>query len=144
LRWFGADRAAPAAWEPSGADFLSPSLTEAALMRRVLAAREYGAWFDGFLPDFADAKPAILFAPVNVSDRSDPQIVHLDGLNLSRAWCFAEIAGALGGDARGAAAKAAGGRHLAAGLAGLASADYVGAHWLASFAALAMPATAAE
>jgi hypothetical protein len=143
-RWFGADCAVPAAWEPSGADFLSPSLTEAALMGRVLAAREYSDWFDAFLPRFAGSEPANLFAPVAVSDRSDPQIVHLDGLNLSRAWCFGEIARAFGGDARGAAATAAGARHLAAGLEGLASADYVGAHWLVSFAALAMPATAAE
>ncbi len=143
-RWFGADRTAPAAWEPSGADFLSPSLTESALMHRVLAAREYDGWFDGFMPHFAQGEPAVLFVPVEVSDRGDPQIVHLDGLNLSRAWCFAEIAGAFDGDARGAAANAAHVRHLAAGLEGLASADYVGGHWLATFAALAMPATAAE
>ena len=143
-RWFGADRDAPASWEPSGADFLSPSLVEAELMRRVLAGAEYSRWFDRFLPRFSHAEPAGLFAPVGVSDRSDPQIVHLDGLNLSRAWCMRGIARTFAGDARGRAASGASARHLAPGLAGLASADYVGAHWLATFAALALSDSAAE
>ncbi len=144
LRWFGDDRDVPARWEPSGADFLSPSLIEAELMRKVMAPFDYARWFDGFLPEFARGGPPQLLTPVTVSDRSDPQIVHLDGLNLSRAWCLGGIASAFAGDARGRAAHAAHARHLAAGLEGLASADYVGAHWLASFAALALTATAAE
>lgn len=143
-RWFGADRDVPAQWEPSGTDFLSPSLIEAELMRRVLAPGEYTAWFDGFLPQFADAFPDVLFAPVGLSDRGDWQIAHLDGLNLSRAWCLAGIAGTFRGDARGQAASLACQRHLDAGLAGMASAEYAGTHWLASFAALALSATAAE
>ena len=80
-----------------------------------------------------------LFTPAVVSDRSDPQIVHLDGLNLSRAWCFRAVAGALpSGDGRAAIAAAAAERHLAAGLAGVASGEYVGDHWLATFAVLAL------
>ena len=139
LSWFGDDRDAPARWEPSGADFLSPSLVEADLMRRVLPHDRYGDWLDGFLPGIAHGEPAPLFAPVKVSDRADPQIVHLDGLNLSRAWSMTGVANALPpGDARAVALATAARRHVDAGLAGLDSADYMGAHWLASFALLAL------
>ena len=137
--WFGGDRDTPAAWEPSGADFLSPALIEAELMRRVFALAEFMAWLSAFLPGFARREPATLFVPVEVSDRSDPQIVHLDGLNLTRAWCFCGIAGALPEDEpRTEIASDAAATHLTAGLAGLESGDYVGSHWLASFAALAL------
>jgi Protein of unknown function (DUF2891) len=137
--WFAGDRGAPAAWEPSGADFLSPVLIEADLMRRVLPAPEFAGWLGDFLPGLACGEPATLFAPVSVSDRRDPQIVHLDGLNLSRAWCWRGIAAALvQSDPRVEPARAAAARHIDAGLSGLAAADYVGSHWLASFAALAL------
>jgi hypothetical protein len=136
--WYGEDRDAPAAWEPSGADFLSPSLIEADLMRRVLPHDRYGAWLQGFLPGIARGDPPALFVPAVVTDRSDPQIVHLDGLNLSRAWAMRGIANALpDGDPRAAALADSARRHLDAGLAGLDSDDYMGAHWLASFALLA-------
>lgn len=139
LAWFAADRDAPAAWEPSGADFLSPALMEADLMRRVLPHGRYGAWLDAFLPGLARAEPAALFAPAEVADRGDTQIVHLDGLNLSRAWCMRGIARALPpGDARADVLREAADHHVAAGLAGLDSADYMGSHWLASFALLAL------
>jgi len=139
LGWYAADRDGPAAWEPSGADFLSPVLVEADLMRRVLDAPAFSRWLDAFLPGLARGEPATLFAPVPVSDRGDPQIVHLDGLNLSRAWCFAGIARALpAGDPRAPLLAAAAGRHLDAGMTGLDSDDFVGAHWLASFAAHAL------
>ncbi len=143
--WYGEDRDAPAAWEPSGADFLSPALTEAELMRRVLPVPAFGEWLDAFLPQFAQRAPATLFAPVRVSDRTDPHIVHLDGLNLSRAWCLRGIAESLPAvDMRSDAARDAAATHLAAGLAGIDGGDYVGSHWLASFAALALsPAAAA-
>jgi len=141
LRWFGADRNIPAAWEPSGADFLSPSLMEAEAMRRVLPAAKFPAWLDRFLPGLAAREPAALFSPVIVDDRSDGFIVHLDGLNLSRAWCMRGIASALPADDRGAAAlRDAAQAHLAAGLAGLSSGDYVGEHWLATYAVLALTA----
>ena len=136
--WFGGDRAAPA-WEPSGDDFLSPTLTEALLMARVLPADAFGAWFGGFLPDLAAGRPATLFAPARVSDRSDGKIAHLDGLNLSRAWCWRELAAFVphhpGAGAIGEAAE----RHLAAGLPHLDD-SYMGAHWLATFALLALTA----
>jgi hypothetical protein len=136
--WFLADRDYPGHLEPSGADFLSPALTEADLMRRVLPADEFGAWLAAFLPGLAHGEPATLFEPVAVDDRADPQLVHLDGLNLSRAWCLRGIAGALpAGDPRTATLRAAAACHFEAGLAGVESGDYAGEHWLASFAALA-------
>ena len=136
--WFGNDRDAPAAWEPSGADFLSPTLIEVELMRRIETPVAFGAWLAALLPGFARREPATLFTPVEVSDRSDGHIVHLDGLNLSRAWCFGGIAATLPvTDPRTPMAAAAGRAHLAAGLAGVESDDYVGAHWLATFATLA-------
>jgi len=137
--WFGNDGDACADWEPSGADFLSPVLMEAELMRRVLEPGDFDAWLDRFLPRLARGQPATIVTPVAVSDRSDPQIVHLDGLNLSRAWCWRGMASALpAGDARGELAATAAAAHLRAGLEGLDNRDYVGAHWLASFAALAL------
>jgi hypothetical protein len=136
--WFAADRSAPAAWEPSGADFLSPVLIEAELMRRVLPPQEFAAWLDGFLPDLGTREPATLFTPAEVSDRTDPFIVHLDGLNFSRAWCLRGIASALAdSDARAAILRDAGALHLAAGMRGLSGGDYMGEHWLATFATLA-------
>lgn len=133
--YFGRDADAPARWEPDGADFLSPSLCEADLMRRVLPAHEFREWFHKFLPGAAKGEPATLFTPASVTDRSDPQLVHLDGLNLSRAWCFRGILTALPPDdpARPRLAAAAA-RHAQAGLQHVASGDYAGEHWLASFA----------
>jgi hypothetical protein len=140
--WFLGDREVPATWEPSGADFLSPALMEADLMRRVLARDAYASWLAGFLPGFSAASPQALFAPVEVGDRSDGQIVHLDGLNFSRAWNLAGIASSLpGSDSRVEVARAAASRHVEAGMSGLESGDYVGEHWLASFATLALTET---
>ena len=137
--WYLADRDAPAAWEPSGADFLSPALTEAALMRRILEPDEFAAWLARFLPQIERGQPAALFGPLTVSDRSDPYLVHLDGLNLARAWCWRDIAAALAeNDPRRTIARDAARVHLTAGLPALAGSDYVGTHWLATFAVLAL------
>jgi hypothetical protein len=137
LAWYGADRDAQA-WEPSGEDFLSPVLIEAAAMARLLPGADFGAWFEAFLPRLAEGQPETLFEPARVSDRRDGKIAHLDGLNLSRAWCWRELAAALpAGDPRGALASASGERHLAAALPHLQG-DYMGEHWLASFALLAL------
>jgi hypothetical protein len=133
--YFGKDAAAPAAWEPDGADFFSPSLMEADLMRRVLPPAEFRAWLGRFLPGLARGEPRSLFEPAKVTDRSDPQIVHLDGLNLSRAWCMRGVVGALAKDdlARKRLTEAAT-LHADAALRHVASGDYAGEHWLASFA----------
>jgi len=139
LDWYASDRDYPAAWEPSGADFFSPALIEADLMRRVLPSDAFSDWLGAFLPGLADGAPATLFKPAIPTDRSDGQIVHLDGLNLSRAWCFAGIAAALPpADRRVRVARQAHDAHLATGLQGVESVDYMGAHWLATFATLAL------
>ena len=137
--WYANDRDYPAAWEPSGSDFFSPALIEADLMRRVLAPDAFADWLGAFLPRLAERLPASLFEAAIPTDRSDGQIVHLDGLNLSRAWCLAGIAATLpNADPRAQVARAAAEAHLAAGLQGVQSGDYMGAHWLASFAVLAI------
>jgi hypothetical protein len=133
--YFSADDDAPARWEPSGADFFSPTLMEAALMRRVLSPAEFRAWLARFLPGSVRGEPRSLFEPATVTDRTDPQLVHLDGLNLSRAWCMLGIATALPADDPARAALIASAAHHAeAALGHVASGDYAGEHWLASFA----------
>jgi hypothetical protein len=113
---------------------------EAECMRRVLGPEEFSDWFMRFLPDVAAGKPATLFTPAVVTDRADGKIAHLDGLNLSRAWCWRSIASAFSPPhAIRDCALAAARRHLAASLPYLAV-DYMGAHWLASFALLALSA----
>lgn len=136
-RWFGGDREAPVAWEPSGADFLSPALAEAELMACVLRPAEFGGWLDGFLPGLAGGAADALFAPAVVSDASDGQIAHLHGLNLSRAWCMRRLARALGpADPRSAALVASAERHAAAALPHVVGSDYMVEHWLAAYAVL--------
>ena len=133
--YFGADAAVPAGWEPGGADFFSPALTEADLMRRVLSPPQFRMWFGKFLPGASKGEPKALLNPATVTDRTDPQLVHLDGLNLSRAWCMRSIASALAaGDPARAMLVASAARHAKAGLEHVASGDYAGEHWLASFA----------
>jgi len=126
------------AWEPGGDDFLSSALMEAECMRRVLGPVDYSIWLDRFLPRLGVREPATLFKPAMVSDRSDGKIAHLDGLNLSRAWCWRSIAQSWQGDdpRRGIALEAAE-KHLAASLPYVAG-DYMGEHWLATFALLAL------
>ena len=99
---------------------------------------EFAAWFNHFLPGTALRQPASLFECAVVSDRSDGKIAHLDGCNLSRAWCWREIASALPADVA-AIARDAADRHLAASLPHVAG-DYMGEHWLATFAMLALEA----
>jgi hypothetical protein len=127
-RWFGGDRDYPAAWEPSGADFLSPALTEAELMAAV--ADDFPGWFADFLPEL----PRSLLEPAVVSDSADGQIAHLHGLNVSRAYCWKRIADALPEpDSRIAAAIE---RHADAALPHVVGGDYVVEHWLAAYAVL--------
>lgn len=135
--WFSQDRDCQA-WEPGGDEFLSSALTEALLMSRVLPKAEFTLWFDHFLPRAAGGHPASLFTPAVVSDRSDGKIAHLDGLNLSRAWCWRAIATALG-SAHGVSliAKQAASQHLDTSLPHVSD-DYMGEHWLATFALLAL------
>ncbi|HZZ78392.1 MAG TPA: DUF2891 domain-containing protein, partial [Gemmataceae bacterium] len=133
--YYGKDADAPARWEPDGADFFSPSLMEAELMGRVLPTAEYRDWLKRYLPGLAKGEPKTLLTPATVTDRSDPQIVHLDGLNLSRAWCMRGIARHLAkDDAMRTVLSVSAQRHADAALRHVASGDYAGEHWLASFA----------
>lgn len=134
MHWFGADRDCQA-WEPGGDEFLSSALIEAMCMARTHPA-EFPAWFGHFLPGLAGRQPATLFDPAIVSDRSDGKIAHLDGVNLSRAWCFRAIAQLLHEEEQ-QVANAAADEHLGAALPHIAG-DYMGEHWLASFALLAL------
>ncbi|CAB56667.1 MULTISPECIES: DUF2891 domain-containing protein [Streptomyces] len=138
LSWFADDHDAPAHWEPSGQDFLSPALTEADAMRRVLAPDRLARWLDRFLPGLGTgARCALLEVPV-VSDHADPQIGHLLGLTLSRAAALRALADALpDGPVRARLDKAAG-AHLTAGLPAVERGDFTTDHWLATFAALAL------
>src|SRR5262249_55526721 len=132
------DTGYPAGWEPSGEDFLSPALVEAALMQGVLNDG-FGDWFDRFLPKLAGGACANLFDPVEVSDPADPRIVHLAGLNLSRAWCWRRLSRAYAeGDPLRARMLAAADAQIAAALPLVVGGDFMAEHWLASFALLAM------
>jgi DUF2891 family protein len=135
MAWFGEDRDCQA-WEPGGDEFLSPALVEALCMARVLPSADFERWFAAFLPRLANREPATLFTPAIVSDRSDGKIAHLDGLNLSRAWCWRTLAPLLAPD-DAELARSASGEHLDAALPHVAG-DYMGEHWLASFALLAL------
>jgi hypothetical protein len=135
--WYAADTLYPAAWEPSGNDFLSPALSEAELMARVLPEGEFGIWLSVFLPGIAGGEPATLFTPAVVSDPGDGQIAHLHGLNASRAWCWRRIAESLpAGDPRRGPAVAAARTHAGAALPHVIGEDYMVEHWLACYAVL--------
>ena len=131
--YYGKDANYPASWEPGGEDFLSPAMEEADLMHRVLSTVAFAAWFHKFLPGITEGDSSLL-EPAIVGDRSDPKLVHLDGLNLSRAWCMHAIAEALPPDdpARPVLLAAAA-KHAAAALPHVASGNYMGEHWLATF-----------
>ncbi len=124
------DKNCPIGWEPGGFDFLSPCLEEADIMSRVLPQKEFQKWMKGFLPSLESLEPA------EVSDRSDGKLVHLDGLNLSRAWVLYRLAERLPEQESGIRNLAD--LHLAASLPEVSGGDYAGGHWLASFALYAL------
>jgi len=129
------DRNCPLAYEPSGEDFLSPCLMEADLMRRILEPRDFSAWLDGFLPQIPRDGRGDWLAVGIVNDPSDGKLVHLDGVNLSRAWNLRNIAAALPeSDPRVPALLAAADLHAKTGISSVSGEHYEGGHWLASFA----------
>jgi hypothetical protein len=144
-KYFAADKNYPGGWEPGGEDFFSAALMEADLMRRVMKPVEFANWFHRFLPAVTTGKLASLLEPAIVTDRSDPKLVHLDGLNLSRAWCMRSIGDALPRqDPARAVLMASAEKHANAALAHVASGDYAGEHWLASFAVFLLSNTETE
>jgi len=136
--WFGLARVGQA-WEPGGDEFLSPALSIAMLMSFVLPKDAFADWFAAFLPEASCGRPVQLFEPAVVSDRTDGKIAHLDGLNLSRAWCWRRIAARLAPAELQPLLEPTIERHLAAAMPHIAG-DYMGEHWLASFAVLALQA----
>ena len=112
------------------------TLTEALLMSRALQGGEFGTWFAAYLSRVDQQQPETLFTPATVSDRSDGKIAHLDGLNLSRAWCWRGLADALDPTLAELVRRTAD-EHLDASLPQVAG-DYMGEHWLATFALLAL------
>jgi hypothetical protein len=137
-RFYRADRACPLAYEPSGEDFLSPCLAEADFMRRVLPPAQFARWLSGFLPQIphsVKAAAAPWLSPGVVTDRSDPKLAHIDGLNLSRAWMLAGIAHGLPPhDPRIPALLAAARAHADAALPAVTGEHYEGGHWLGTYA----------
>lgn len=131
-RIYANDKNAPSSWEPDGSDFLSPSLEEADLMRRVLPSKDFIAWFNKFIS--LPGLQHLTRLPV-VSDRTDMQIVHLDGLCFSRSWSMRGLAAVLPKtDARRKLLMQSAIQHLATALPNVVSGNYGGEHWLASFA----------
>lgn len=135
LEFYSGDVSCPLAYEPSGEDFLSPCLMEADLMRRVMSREDFAAWLTAFLPLIPQDGRGDWLAPGVVLDPSDGKLVHLDGLNLSRAWAMEGIASALPeADPRRAALLASAAVHKESGVAAVSEEHYAGSHWLASFA----------
>jgi len=134
-RFYRADKGCPLAYEPSGEDFLSPCLAEADFMRRVLTREEFAEWLGTFLPQIPKGGGAAWLTPGVVTDRSDPKLAHVDGLNLSRAWMLEGIASGLPRqDPRLPALRAAAQAHAAAALPAVTGEYYEGGHWLGTFA----------
>ncbi|MFK8052465.1 MAG: DUF2891 domain-containing protein [Woeseiaceae bacterium] len=139
LKFHRGDVGCPLSYEPSGEDFLSPCLMEADLMRRIMSPTEFSDWLLAFMPTIPIDGSADWLAPGIVTDASDGKLVHLDGVNSSRAWNLYNIARALpAGDRRAAALNAAADVHAKTGVAAVSADHYAGSHWLASFATYLM------
>jgi hypothetical protein len=129
------DQACPLSYEPSGQDFLSPCLAEADFMRRVLEPRKFAEWLTAFLPQIAVDGSTTWLQAAEVTDRSDPKLAHLDGLNISRAWMLEGMAQGLPpSDPRLSSLRATAARHREASLGAVSREHYVGSHWLGTFA----------
>jgi Protein of unknown function (DUF2891). len=129
------DKNCPLAYEPSGQDFLSPCLAEADFVRRVLAPAEFARWLSAFLPQVPGDGSTAWLPVARITDRSDPKLAHLDGLNLSRAWMLEGIAKGLPAeDKRRTALGATARLHTQTSLGAVTSEHYVGSHWLGTFA----------
>ena len=129
------DRACPLNYEPSGQDFLSPCLAEADFIRRVLEPPAYTKWLETFLPQIPRDGSTSWLRPAEITDRSDPKLAHLDGLNLSRAWMLEGIARGLpAADPRTRSLRASATQHRNVSLGAVTSEHYVGSHWLGTFA----------
>jgi hypothetical protein len=142
MDYYRGDVAYASQYEPSGEDFFSASLNEANLMRRILPRDEFAKWFHQFLIFDSDSAHTAILTPVEVSDVTDGKLVHLAGLDLSRAWCLRGIADALGSDSPIASKlRQSATEHEQAGLRYVFSGHYEGEHWLGTFAVYTMTDT---
>lgn len=130
------DTNCPMAWEPGGYDFLSPCLEEAALMKRVLPISEFKTWLNAFLPQLKDK--SFKLETGKVSDRKDGKLVHLDGVNFSRAWSLNKVAEGL---TEYNHLKNIANHHINYSLPSIVGDSYEGGHWLGSFAIYALNST---
>ncbi len=133
MRFYVNDKNCPLTWEPSGYDFLSPCLEEANLVRKLRSPEDFKVWLDTFMPQLAD--PNFLLEPGKVNDRTDGKLVHLDGLNFSRAWCLYGIANTIPEYAH---LKKLANNHLKYSLPNIVDDNYSGTHWLGTFALFAL------
>lgn len=131
IRYYQTDEACPLNWEPSGYDFLSPCLEEAVLMQKVLDQNAFKNWITLFLPQLQSKEFQLEVA--KVSDRSDGKLVHLDGLNFSRAWNLFKLSKVEGFSHLQPIAV----EHFNAAYPNLVGDSYEGGHWLGSFAVYA-------
>ncbi|MWG35843.1 DUF2891 domain-containing protein [Halomarina oriensis] len=133
LRLFEDDTDYPVEYEPLGWDFLSPALTEADLLRRILDREAFTTWVERFFPEVTDAPYSDLLSPVGLDDDSGGVALHLVGLNLSKAWAMAGLADTLGDHRYAGPFERAAQDHAAAGIDHAFTDDYAGSHWLSSF-----------
>lgn len=133
LRFYKNDAGCPMSWEPGGYDFLSPCLEEADLMRRILPKEEFDGWLAAFMPQLLDSNFSL--APGQVSDRTDGKLVHLDGVNFSRAWCLYGLSRT---SEKYAHLRKIADQHIAYSLPSIVDENYEGTHWLGSFAIYAL------
>lgn len=131
--FFLTDRDCPIQWEPSGYDFLSPCLEEIEIMRRVLSKKEFLPWLNQFMLQLASSEYTLKVG--EVGDRTDGKLVHLDGLNFSRAWVFYGLANQYPEYKH---LKINANEHIAYSYPNLVGDSYEGGHWLASFAIYAL------
>jgi hypothetical protein len=128
------DQDYPVEYEPMGWDFLSPALTEADLMRRVLTPDAFTEWVDDFFPDLTSAPYDTILDPVDVDPDPDEGVaLHLVGMNLSKAWCLVGLAESLPEHRYSDLFTASARRHARAGIEMAFTDDYAGSHWLSSF-----------
>ncbi len=132
-RFFMEDKNGPLSWEPDGFDFLSPCLEEVNIMRKVLSKEVFEDWLNDFLPQLSE-KTFDLEEGI-VTDREDGHLVHLDGLNFSRAWCLTQLAQ---NHAAYHHLQRIASKHIAHSLPTITDGHYEGGHWLASFAIYAL------
>lgn len=130
IRLFQKDENCPFNWEPSGTDFLSPCMEEMALMQRILPKNEFLTWLKKFAPNLF--KKDYKWEVARVSDRTDGHLVHLDGLNFSRAWNMYHLLNQYPNEFKHL--KTLADYHLNFSLPSVVDGNYEGEHWLASFA----------